>query len=335
MGNFNPKLPTKFRGTDKTITFFVTRNREPTLADFRQPETGNLYSIATIWQVGKNPSTGVEGDLWILSKIVANQAYWVKIATGVIPTAGILEIAVDASSGTGTNPVQPDVNGLVTVTGAQVATGIIGANVIRMNSKVVNSYTAEIQQTAAVSSKDTTKNGVAHFNSNQFSVDQGFTSLTGNNSTQPAFYAQVITPSLNVTGDSTVYQVIFANEIFDQTNSYNNATGVFTAPSAGKYLFTGSVLLNAVNNVLYTESYISLNTTQRNFVTNQIAPGKVYSENGTDFQVSLSFNVFCQMSANDTATVTISVGPAGPKTVSVGSGGSTDPRTWFSACKLC
>ena len=82
MGNFNPKNPTKFRGTDKNITFFVSRNRRPTLADYRQPETGNLYSVGTVWQIGKDPTTGLEGDLWMLSKIVANQGYWIEISGG-------------------------------------------------------------------------------------------------------------------------------------------------------------------------------------------------------------------------------------------------------------
>lgn len=84
MGNFNPKLPTKHVGTNKYITFFVSRNRSPTGADYRQPETGTLYSVGTVWQVSKNPTTGTEGDLWMLSKIVANVAYWIQIANGAI-----------------------------------------------------------------------------------------------------------------------------------------------------------------------------------------------------------------------------------------------------------
>lgn len=80
MPNFNPLNPTKFLGTNKYITFFVTRNRQPTGADYRQPETGTLYSVGTVWQVGKDPTTGVEGELWMLSKIVANVAYWVVIS---------------------------------------------------------------------------------------------------------------------------------------------------------------------------------------------------------------------------------------------------------------
>jgi hypothetical protein len=83
MPNFNPKNPTKFLGTNKFITFFVTRNRRPTSADYRQPETGSLYSVGTVWQVGKDPTTGTEGELWMLSKIVANAATWIQLQANV------------------------------------------------------------------------------------------------------------------------------------------------------------------------------------------------------------------------------------------------------------
>src|SRR5213595_1705770 len=102
MGNFNPKLPTKHVGTNKYITFFVTRNRIPTLADYRQPETGTLYSIGTVWAVSKDPTTGTEGDLYMLSKIVSNQGYWTLISSG---QGNIDSIMVDTFTAPGTNPV--------------------------------------------------------------------------------------------------------------------------------------------------------------------------------------------------------------------------------------
>lgn len=93
--------------------------------------------------------------------------------------AAIDQIAVDAATAPGTNPVLPSGAGQVTVTGAQVAPGVVGANVLRTDSLAANTYTIEIQQTSAVAAKDTTKNGVAHFNSAQFTNDQGFISIVG------------------------------------------------------------------------------------------------------------------------------------------------------------
>lgn len=90
------------------------------------------------------------------------------------------EIGVDAATAPGTDPVLPDASGRVTVTGAQVAAGTIGTNVIRTDSLSANAYTIEIQRSTTNATTDLTKNGVSHYNSSQFSVDaNGFVSLAG------------------------------------------------------------------------------------------------------------------------------------------------------------
>jgi hypothetical protein len=81
-----PNNPTKYLGPNQYLNVVVIRNREPTGADVIQPETGKYYQIGTVWQVGKNPTTGSEGDLWMLSKIVANVSYWDLISSGGIGT---------------------------------------------------------------------------------------------------------------------------------------------------------------------------------------------------------------------------------------------------------
>lgn len=98
MGNFSPTKPNKYKGTNKYITFFVTRPRRPTGTDVKQPETNTLYSLGTIWQIEKNPQDGVEGELWILSKIVANVAYWVQIGSGNPPVGGVLTLSDTANT---------------------------------------------------------------------------------------------------------------------------------------------------------------------------------------------------------------------------------------------
>lgn len=270
----SPVLPNKYIGPDVYLVGRVVRNRRPTLADYKQPETGRNYALMTGWQVGKNPTTGVEGELWYLSKIVANQGYWVRLNSGgggplvevdvdfvtapgvdpvtpdanglmtisgnVVPNgtnanapvashtralntfqmdvqlaaavpatpadpfdvgmcsfddsqfsvdgngfvqliggdAAIDAINVDASTPPGTNPVVPDGAGEITVTGAQAPANTT-ANVIYTNSTAANEYAITIQQADVSAAKDTTLNGVAHFNSAQFSIDQGFVSYLG------------------------------------------------------------------------------------------------------------------------------------------------------------
>lgn len=94
-----PNNPRKYTGTDQFLIPFVTRQRRPTSADFRQPETGTYYPVGAVWQVGKNPSTGTEGELWMLSKIVANQGYWVAVSTGLSPGGGPV-LALQDTAGT-------------------------------------------------------------------------------------------------------------------------------------------------------------------------------------------------------------------------------------------
>lgn len=86
---------------------------------------------------------------------------------------------VDASTAPGTNPVIPASNGLVTVTGGQVAAGTT-TNVIQTNSLAANTYAIQIQRSQAVASTTIGDNGVCHFDSGSFAVDaNGFVTLKG------------------------------------------------------------------------------------------------------------------------------------------------------------
>ncbi len=77
---FSPKNPNKYLGPNVYSTTIVVRNREPTGADYRQPETGRLYPLGCQWIVSKDPTTGTQGDLWYLSKIESNVGYWNQVA---------------------------------------------------------------------------------------------------------------------------------------------------------------------------------------------------------------------------------------------------------------
>ena len=118
-----------------------------------------------------------------------NSAQFTVDATGFVSALGSAfteKFAVDANTAPGTNPVLPSAAGQVTVTGAQVAAAAVGANVIRTNSLAANTYTIEIQRSAAVGASASANNGVSHFNSAQFTVDSNaFVSLKGSG-TNPA-----------------------------------------------------------------------------------------------------------------------------------------------------
>jgi len=95
-------------------------------------------------------------------------------------SAAIDSIGVDAFTAPGTNPVLASGTGQITITGGQVATGTIGANVIRTDSLAANTLTIEIQRSTTSALANSALNGVSHFNSAQFTVDaSGFVSAAG------------------------------------------------------------------------------------------------------------------------------------------------------------
>ena len=108
--------------------------------------------------------------------------------------AATTKINVDTNTPPGTDPVVPNGSGVITMTGAQVATGTIGANVIRTDSLAANTLTIEIQRSTAVAATDSTKNGVSHYDSAAFDVDaNGFVQLNGGGIAATSFDVQANT----------------------------------------------------------------------------------------------------------------------------------------------
>lgn len=77
---YSPNNPRRYLGPNVGIETIVTRNREPTGADIKQPNTGKYYPFGTLWLVGENPTTGTRGDMWYLAYIDSNIAVWSRFA---------------------------------------------------------------------------------------------------------------------------------------------------------------------------------------------------------------------------------------------------------------
>lgn len=110
-----------------------------------------------------------------------DSAYFTVDANGFVSflSSSFTEIGVDAHTAPGTDPVTP-LSAVITMTGAQVAAGTVGTNVIRTNSLAANTVTIEIQRSSAQATTTIDANGVAHFDSAAFDVDaNGFVQLNG------------------------------------------------------------------------------------------------------------------------------------------------------------
>lgn len=136
----------------------------------------------------------------------------------------------------------------------------------------------------------------------------------------PAFSANVGSDATNVTGDSTAYTVVFGTEIFDVGSGFNSATGVFTAPSTGKYQFAFSLTLGDIA-AGHVRGSISVVTSNRTY-SMRIAPMQV----ANDATLATWTGVFlADMEVGDTASLVVQV-DSSTKVVDVKSGG----YSWFS-----
>lgn len=142
-------------------------DNNPTIPIYFEADTGfavALFNVIRILGDGTNITTSASGN-------TVNIAFSGNVMKGV---------TVDGSTPPGTNPVLPNGSGNITVSGAQVAAGTT-TNAIRTFSTAANSYQIQIQRSSAQATTTVGANGVAHFNSAQFSVDaNGFVSTTGN-----------------------------------------------------------------------------------------------------------------------------------------------------------
>lgn len=147
---------------------------------------------------------------------------------------------------------------------------------------------------------------------------------------QPAFCAYKSSSTSNVTGDDTAYTVIFDTEVFDQASNYNNSTGVFTAPVAGRYAFACSVRMGNLS-ASFTTSNFYISSTGGEFFFLQADVGAMRSS--TVLLANGSVAVI-DMAAGDTCSVVVSAN-GGTKTVSLDGQGGGVLITHFSGVKIC
>lgn len=234
----NPQIPTQF---DANVGFAIPIAN--VLEIYGATVPAGTVPVQTVGS-GNNITTNVQISQAIASSNASNiglsafdSNFFTVDANGFVSILGgstTDSFNVDAHTAPGTDPVLPDGSGIVTVTGAQVASGVVGTNIIRTNSLAVNTYTIEIQRSTATAASTIASNGVAHFNSSEFTVDaNGFVSLIGGGQAIDSFTTDVLGP---VTPDG-------AGNV-----AFTGATNIF---SDGSVANTMRLNLQGTNHALY------------------------------------------------------------------------------------
>jgi hypothetical protein len=161
--------------------------------------------------------------------------------------------------------------------------------------------------------------GTALGTNNVMSVD---TAGAINYPLQPAFLAVANTQN-SVTGDSTTYTILYANEIFDQGSNFSSPN--FTAPVTGRYQFNISTEVSGLG-VANTSGSINIVATSRTVSTSSYNWGVVMNVNTA---VRVCGSVLIDMTAADTCKVTIAIN-SGTKAVGV-----LATNTTFSGFLVC
>jgi hypothetical protein len=174
-----------------------------------------------------------------------------------------------------------------------------------------------------------TSNGVVKFDGTRLVSSSAATynaSNVFNNTAQPAFSAYLSSAKTNVSGNSAAYNFVCDTVVFDQASNYNNTTGKFTAPVAGKYFF-------------YANAYVTNNTASNQFVilllsgTVTTLAYNITQRPGTVWSWSLGVSGFVTLAANATVFPQICIN---------GEAGNTDtlygaafPLTVFGGYLVC
>lgn len=144
------------------------------------------------------------------------------------------------------------------------------------------------------------------------------------------FVAYKSSATANVTGDGTLYTVIFDSTVSNVGAAYNTGTGIFTAPNTGLYYFSATVDPTTFL-VTHTTAQMQLIGSVNQYSFAIVNPFNV--SNGANNNCQLSGSIAIPMTAGDTMKVTVTVS-GGTKTCSVYGQALVGVYTFFTGYQI-
>jgi len=149
---------------------------------------------------------------------------------------------------------------------------------------------------------------------------------------QSAAAAYLSSTVTNVTGTSA-YTIICDTEIFDNNGDYDNTTGIFSAPTTGRYLICGGISLvvdSSTGGTQYDCLIVSSNKTY--YFDGGPTRRRVTNYYGSNSAISMSGSLLIDMDASDTVYLRISSSGGSSDSDDI-YGHATDAYTYFT-CHL-
>ena len=250
-----------------------------------------VYTTATY------PTTTAQGDLLLSS--TANAIVTLAKDTNssrYLSNTGANNNAVwdQVSLTTGVSGVLPIANGGTNANSMATSTGIVKYD----GTSLVTSSTAKIDS------------------SNRYT-----------NTSQPAFTIYRDSTINDVTGDGTVYTVVFNQTKFDQNSNITGGT-TFTAPVAGKYFFTCNVYLSGM---LSGHTGAVIKILRGSTIIGFIAYNPFAAIADGSGACSINCSCFTALAVSDTVTVTAAVS-GGTKVIDIANNGEGTNFSGFLVC---
>ena len=161
-------------------------------------------------------------------------------------------------------------------------------------------------------------------------LSNGTATLNSAMKNTPAFLANLSsTQSLTNNTNTTV---VFDNEVIDTDSGYDTSTGIFTVPTAGKYLIGAFVTLTATQSAAIYRAFISKNGTSTSVARADIRPGDSITFGSGFGENTPAVSAIVDLSASDTLRVIARI-ESGSGTLRV-SDSSSNTASQFYAYKL-